>query len=193
MAANDGIETRIGERMRALRAGLGLSLDALADRAAVSRAMLSRVERGESSPTAQFLGKVCAGLGITISALFAEAEAARGPIRRRSDQPVWRDPATGYLRRNVAPRGTGSSVDISDVTLPPGAEVSFDPLLLGNADQHIWILDGALELTIGDTDHSLRIGDCIHMGFDQAVSFRNPTDRPVRYAVVIGRGGAGWT
>lgn len=177
----------VGDRMKALRLERGLSLDGLAALAAVSRAMLSRVERGESSPTAHFLGKVCAGLGITVSALFAGTESAREPIRRRSGQAEWRDPATGYVRRNVAPDGTGSVVDISDVTLPPLARVAFDPLRLTSADQHIWVLDGVLELRIGEDGHRLEAGDCIHMGFDQPVSFHNPTERPNRYAVIIGR------
>jgi transcriptional regulator with XRE-family HTH domain len=183
------IDVQVGERIRMLRAERGLTLEGLAERAAVSRAMLSRIERGESSPTAQLLGKVCAGLGITLAALFAETAAASGPLRRRADQPVWRDPASGYLRRNIAPDGTGSQVDISEIELPPGARIAFDALRLRNADQHIWVLDGALELTVGDTPHRLDAGDCIHMRFDQPVTFRNPAKRPVRYAVIIGRGG----
>ncbi len=191
MDESDGLALRIGDRIRTLRIARGLTLDGLAERAAVSRAMLSRIERAESSPTAQFLGKVCAGLGTTVSALFAATETGRGPLRRRGDQPVWRDPATGYTRRNVTPEGTGSAVDISDIALPPGADVTYDPLRLRAADQHIWVLDGVLELAIGDANHRLETGDCIHMGFDQPVSFRNPSDRPTRYAVVIGRGGPG--
>ena len=50
-----GIDGRIGDRIRALRAERSLTLDGLARLADVSRAMLSRVERGESSPTAQLL------------------------------------------------------------------------------------------------------------------------------------------
>ena len=67
------IDVRIGARIRALRAKRNLTLDGLACRADVSRAMLSRIERGESSPTAQLLNKVCGGLGITLSEFFAEA------------------------------------------------------------------------------------------------------------------------
>lgn len=186
--ADTVVEECIGDRLRALRLERRLSLEGLAKRAAVSRAMLSRVERGESSPTAQFLGRLCAGLGITVSALFADMESPPGPIRRRADQRPWRDPASGYMRRNVAPEGTGSQVDISDITLPAGARVAFDPLRLGATDQHLWILDGRLDLTIGAAVHALAAGDCIHMRFDQPVSFHNPGTGPVRYAVIIGRG-----
>ena len=65
------IDGRIGARVRELRAERSLTLDGLARLADVSRAMLSRIERGELSPTAQLLGKICGGLGITLSMLFA--------------------------------------------------------------------------------------------------------------------------
>ncbi len=187
---DDDIDGRIGDRIRALRTGRGLTLAVLADRAAVSRAMLSRIERGESSPTAQLLGKVCAGLGVTLSDLFATTQLPPSPLRRRRDQATWQDPASGYIRRNVSPGGTGSPVDISEIELPPGARVAFDSLQLRTADQHIWVLDGTLDLTIGAERQRLEPGDCMHMRFDLPVVFANPMKRPARYAVIIARGGA---
>ena len=184
------IDHRIGARIRVLRADKGLTLDGLALRAGVSRAMLSRIERGESSPTAQLLNKVCGGLGVTISLLFAETEAPASPLARRADQPTWRDPATRYLRRHVSPPGTGSPVDIAEVEFPPGASVAFDTQPLPDADQHVWVLDGTLELTLGAEAFRLETGDCLRMRFDRPIRFRNPTDRPVRYAVIISREGA---
>src|SRR3954452_7257559 len=103
------VNRRVAERVRELRAARGLSLDALAGRCGVSRSMISLIERGESSPTAAVLEKLAAGLGVTLPSLFdAPAGAARassGPLARREDQPQWRDPASGYVRRNVSPTG----------------------------------------------------------------------------------------
>ena len=61
---------RLGRRLKATRLMRGLTLEQLAERSGVSRAMISRVERGESSPTAALLDRLCAGLGIVLSALF---------------------------------------------------------------------------------------------------------------------------
>src|SRR3984957_16824391 len=102
------IDDRIGARIRDLRAERSLTLDGLPRLAAVSRAMLSRIEGGESSPTAQLLNKVCGGLGVTLSTLFAATEAPSSPLSRRATQPTWRDPATNYQRRTVSPPGTGA-------------------------------------------------------------------------------------
>src|SRR5215471_575024 len=119
------IDVRIGARIRALRAKRNLTLDGLACRAQVSRAMLSRIERGESSPTAQLLNKVCGGLGITLSEFFTETQKP-APLARRAEQPTWRDPASGYLRRNVSPVATGSVTEIVEIEFPPGASVAFE-------------------------------------------------------------------
>jgi transcriptional regulator with XRE-family HTH domain len=182
------IDGRIGARIRELRDERSLTLDGLARLADVSRAMLSRIERGESSPTAQLLGKVCGGLGITLSVLFAETEAPASPLSRRRDQPTWRDPATRYLRRNISPPGTGSPVDIVEIEFPPGGSVAFDNQRLAGTDQHVWVLDGTLELEIGKEAFRLEKGDCLMMRFDRPILFRNPTERPIRYAVIISHG-----
>jgi transcriptional regulator with XRE-family HTH domain len=184
------IDDRIGARIRDLRAERNLTLDGLARLADVSRAMLSRIERGESSPTAQLLNKICGGLGVTLSVLFAATESPVSPLSRRPDQRTWRDPATHYLRRHVSPFGTGSPVDIVEVEFPPGGSVAFDSQRLPGSDQHVWVLDGTLQLDLGDDAYRLETGDCLMMRFDQPIVFRNPTDRPVRYAVIISHGAA---
>jgi transcriptional regulator with XRE-family HTH domain len=150
--------------------------------------MLSRIERGESSPTAQLLAKVCGGLGVPLSVLFAGTETPVSPLARRADQPTWRDPATHYLRRHVSPPGTGSPVDIVEVEFPPGGDIAFDNQRLAGADQHVWVLDGVLELELGDAAFRLETGDCLMMRLDRPIRFRNPAARPVRYAVITSHG-----
>src|SRR5688572_6420586 len=91
---------RIAERVRELRAQRGLSLDALAAQAGVSRSMISLIERGETSPTAVVLEKLAAGLGVVLAHLFepagTELAALSSPVARRDGQPEWRDPDSGY-------------------------------------------------------------------------------------------------
>lgn len=184
------IDGRIGARIRALRSDRGLTLDGLARQADVSRAMLSRIERGESSPTAQLLGKICGGLDVTLSVLFAEQSAPANPLSRRTGQQIWRDPASGYLRRNLSPPGTGSPVDIVEVEFPAGASVGFDSQRLAGTDQHVWILEGSMTLSLGDDIFELEAGDCLWMRFHRPILFHNPTKRPARYAVIISHGAA---
>jgi transcriptional regulator with XRE-family HTH domain len=98
------VNQRVAHRVRDLRARRGLSLDALALRCGVSRSMISRIERGESSATAVVLEKLAAGLDVSLASLFEAPQPTEAPVARRAEQPLWRDPQSGYVRRNVSPR-----------------------------------------------------------------------------------------
>jgi transcriptional regulator with XRE-family HTH domain len=184
------VDRRIAERVRGLRAQRGLSLEALASKCGVSRSMISLVERGETSPTAALLQKLATGLGLTLAALFdppaADQGTPRGPLARREDQVEWRDPASGYVRRNVSPPGALQPMRIVDVHFPPGERVAFDN---GGLDmqvhQQVWVLEGSIDVTTGTERHRMRSGDCLAMTLDRPTMFYNPTRQPARYAVVL--------
>jgi transcriptional regulator with XRE-family HTH domain len=180
---------RIAERIRGLRAAQGLSLEALASKCGVSRSMISLIERGESSPTAVVLEKLAAGLGVTLASLFdapANAQASSSPLVRREDQPEWQDPASGYLRRNVSPPGVPQPMQIVEVRFPPGGRVAFETGVRDlRVHQQVWVLEGAIDITLGVECYRLREGDCLAMQLDRPTMFHNPTRKPARYAVVI--------
>jgi transcriptional regulator with XRE-family HTH domain len=181
---------RIAARVRELRAAKALSLDALAGRSRVSRSMISLVERGESSPTAVLLEKLAAGLDVPLAALFdapgPDDRASSGPVARRDDQPRWRDPGSGYVRRNVSPPGVAQPMQIVEVRFPAGARVAFESAGRDvHVHQQVWVLDGMIDVTLGDERHRLEEGDCLAMTLDCPTMFHNPTRKPTRYAVVI--------
>ena len=105
---------------------LGLALEALAERSGVSRSMISLIERGESSPTAVVLEKLATGLGVPLASLFDAPAAPADPVSRRKDQVEWRDPASGYVRRNVSPAGFPTPSQIVEVVFPAGARVAYE-------------------------------------------------------------------
>src|SRR2546422_3685025 len=182
-AASD-LNQRIAERVRELRAAQGLSLDALASKSGVSRSMISLIERGV------VLEKLAAGLGVMLASLFdaptAAAQAPSGPVARRDDQPQWQDPASGYRRRNVSPPGVPQPMQIVEVHFPPGGRVAFETGGRGmRVHQQVWVLEGAIDITLGVERHRLREGDCLAMQLDGPTMFHNPTRKPARYAVVI--------
>src|SRR6185369_16175122 len=133
---------------------------ALASKRGVSRSMISLIERGETSPTAVVLEKLAAGLGVMLSSLFdppAAAQAPRGPVARRDDQPQWQDPASGYLRRNVSPPGLPQPMQIVEVHFPPRARVAFDNGPRdGPVHQQVWVLEGEIDVTVGEECYRLR-------------------------------------
>ena len=185
-AAEPDLNQRIAERVRALRASRGLTLEALAERSGVSRSMISLIERGESSPTAVLLERLAAGLDVALASLFEASGAKPQPVARRADQPQWRDPASGYVRRNVSPGAFASPIQIVEVEFPPGARVAFDD---GARDrlvhQQVWVLEGSIEVRVGEDHHQLHKGDCFAFVLDRPTAFHNSTSKNARYAVVI--------
>jgi len=186
---NSGLNERIAAQVRELRAARGFSLDVLSAKSGISRSMISLIERGESSPTAVVLEKLAAGLDVTLASLFDPAgsqAAAASPVVRREAQPEWKDPASGYVRRNVSPPGIPQPIQIVEVAFPGRARVAFET---GNRGalvyQQIWIFEGTIDITWGDELFHLRPGDCMAMQLDRPVLFHNPSSKPARYAVVL--------
>ena len=185
----DPLESAIGERLRLLRTARGQTLDDLANASGVSRAMISRIERGEASPTAQLLSRLCAALDLTLSAFFAFSDAAGDPLSRREVQVVWRDPETGYQRRAVSAPNTAARVEVIEVEFPAGARIAYPPeTAKAGITQHVWLFSGSLRMTVAGTVHDLRPGDCLYMSITEGHVFENPGDIAARYAVVLDRG-----
>lgn len=186
------LNKRIADRVRELRAVHGLSLESLAARSGVSRSMISLVERGKSSPTAVVLEKLAAALNVTLASLFEPEPDGQGPpdgpIARRDDQVWWKDPASGYVRRNVSPKNVPHPMRIIEVHFPVGARVAFDvPARDTRVYQQVWVLQGAIDITVGTERYRLREGDCLAMQLDGPTMFHNPAGIPARYAVVQSR------
>lgn len=180
------LNDRIARRVRDLRAAQGLSLDALATHCGVSRSMISLIERGESSPTAVLLEKLATGLNVPLATLFDAPGPPGEPVARAAGQLPWRDPHSGYVRRNVSPSGVGSPIQIVEVLFPPKARVAYEtgarePLI----HQQVWVLEGTIEVTVGDEHYRLDAGDCLAHALDRPMAYHNPTRKTARYAVVI--------
>ena len=182
------IHTRIAQRLRELRDAGGYSLEALAERSGVSRSNISLIERGQSSPTAAVLDKLAIGLGVALASFFDEGTPATeppSPFIRAGDQPLWQDPASGYVRRRLSPPAP-SPLQLVEVVFPAGQRVALDSAV-HDADIHqqVWLIEGAMELTVGTTTWQLQAGDCLAMRLSQPIVFHNPTRQDARYLVAL--------
>ncbi|SFI78730.1 Helix-turn-helix [Bosea sp. OK403] len=156
----------------------------LAEKASVSRAMIFKVERAESSPTATLLGKLSGAFGLSMSTLMARAEMQQGRLLRKADQPLWVDPQTGYVRRHVSPR-SDLPLDLVRIELPAGKEVPMPASAYAFMRQLIWVLDGELVFVEGQTRHEMKEGDCLELGPPGDCVFKNESDRTCVYAVAV--------
>lgn len=189
-AIDTALSQQLADRLRALRARVGWSLETLAQASGVSRSMISQIERGASSPTAVVLARLAAAFGLPLASLFDTPTETPDPVARAAAQPVWRDPGTGYRRRNVSPADPALTARLVEVELPPGAQVLYEntPAGPGAVQQQVWLLAGRLALRWGDARWSLEPGDCAAMTLDRPTGFHNPGTVPARYAVVLAGG-----
>ncbi|MFK8847539.1 helix-turn-helix domain-containing protein [Streptomyces sp. Ac-502] len=180
------MESRLAARLTELRTERGWSLDDLARRTEVSRSTLSRMERAEVSPTAALLSRLCAAYERPMSRLLAEVESEPPQLVRAAAQPVWRDEPSGFTRRSVSPPHPNLRGEVVEATLRPGADITYDsPPPVPGLEQHIWLLDGRLEITTGGTAHTLTPGDCLRFRLWGPTRFRSTGPDTARYALLV--------
>ena len=182
----DDVSAGIADRIGVERQARGWTLDQLAERSGVSRAMISKIERRESSPTAAILVRLASAFDLTIAALLAEAEAPAERLVRAADQPLWRDPASGYRRRQLFQR-PDHPVELVRVELPPGARVGFPTASYARIRQVVWVLLGELVVIEGDERSELGPGDCLGFGAPTDAVFANETASTCVYLVAVSR------
>lgn len=178
----------VAKRLRELRDARGYSLEALAERSKVSRSNISLIERGESSPTATVLDKLATALSVALASLFEEkktTDVAPSPVSRTAEQRVWKDPASGYVRRHLS-GAMRSPIQLVEIRFPTGQTVAFDT---SNRDaeihQQIWMIAGVMQITVGDETWRLDTGDCLSMQLNRPTVFSNPGSTSARYLVAL--------
>lgn len=179
-----GIDSLIAGRLLALRQAKSLSLAELAGLSGVSKAMISKVERAESSPTAVLLGRLAAGLGVPLAQLLTEDKDTPQRLRSRAEQDVWRDPEAGYLRRQIVERGAAGGVEMVEIELPRSAQVGYPRWSGKPYRQCLWMLEGALRVDYGDERFELATGDCLDFGVDRPLVFKALGRTGCRYLLV---------
>jgi transcriptional regulator with XRE-family HTH domain len=176
----------LAARLALEREARGWSLADLAERSGVSKAMISKIERGEASPTATLLGRLSGAFGLTMSTLLARAERGGGRLSRAVDQPRWQDPATGYIRQQVSPQ-SDLPLDLVRVELPAGASATFPASSYTFNHHWIWVLKGKLNFREGDTVHPMEPGDCLLLGSPTECTYETRGREPCTYLVVVMR------
>ncbi len=175
----DETGARIAHRLRLERDARAWSLADLASRSGVSKATISKIERGEVSPTAVILVRLAGAFDLTLAGLLlrAEGDGQQERVARAAHQPVWRDPATGYTRRQVLCR-PDHPLELVQVELPAGRQVVLPA---------IWVLAGELVILEGSERHALAMGDCLPFGPPSEVTLSNEGALPCSYLVVLAR------
>jgi transcriptional regulator with XRE-family HTH domain len=180
----DDFGQRLADRLRLERDSRDWSLAELAERSGVAKATISKIERAEASPTAVILVKLAKAFGLTLAGLMERAEERHGRLVRSSEQPVWRDPETGYVRKQVF-RHPDHPVELVKVEMPARQSVTLSVYV--NIGQAVWVLRGNLVIIEDSERHLLGPGDSLGFGTPADVTFANETAVPCEYIVALAR------
>lgn len=177
----------LSSRLKLERQSRKWSIADLASRASVSRATISKIERGESSPTALILGRLSAAFGLTMSQLLARADATRGQVLKANQQPIWVDPETGFSRRNLSPEiGRPTSLELVWSELPKGKSFHYPAAAFAFIDdQQIVVIQGHLRVQHGMKGCDLQPGDCFRLGPPADVAFENRGSSACQYLIAV--------
>ena len=176
---------RLGARVKELRRRRGLTLEDLAERAGVSRAMISKVERGEKNPTLVVAAKVAEGLGVTIAELLGVKERREIVVIPRERRMTMRDPESGFERQLLSPTFGGRGVEFVRNVVPYGSTSGEVPPHRRGVEEYVVVEKGSLRTFVGDEEYLLEPGDALYFEADVSHRFDNAGDGECSYYLVI--------
>ena len=186
----DGWMTRLGPKLRSLRKDRALTLEAVADRAGLTKGFLSLVERGQTTISVPNLLKVCEILGVSVGSLFdyPESPVVRSGLRssdrdgRQRNSRIRADPA-----ERAAPAGDALGAQARRRYRrrhPWTPETIF-----------VFVVRGCLRLTVEGAESLLKTGDSYTFSARAVHSWDNPGEEEaeVLWSIVppIPRAGSG--
>jgi transcriptional regulator with XRE-family HTH domain len=176
-----------GDRVRSIREQADLTLDQISKLSGVSRAMLSKVERGEKSPTIGVAKRIAHALGTSFSALAGDEGATRRAFAlvRKEQRQVFRDPETGFERYLLSPLMPGMPVEVVLHHLPPKTSTGKLPPYHTGVTKHVLALKGRVIVGVENVETLLEEGDSLYFEADVEHWFENRTARPSEYYLVI--------
>jgi transcriptional regulator with XRE-family HTH domain len=181
---------RLGGRVRELRRGRGLTLEELAKLSGVSRAMISKLERGEKNPTLVVAAKLTEGLGVTLSRLAGMEEGREVVVVPRERRMVMRDAETGFERQLLSPNFVGRGVEFIRNEIPEGSTSGEFPPHRRGVEEHIVVERGSLRAILGGEEYLLEEGDAVYFEADVPHRFDNAGEGKCSYYLVISSRGA---
>lgn len=184
------LDTEIARLLLKQRKSKGWTVAELAQYSGVSQAMISKVERGASSPSAAILSRLASALGITLSKLFAEAELSQNThvlISKKSQQHYWIDTQLGLTRWSISP--AGANPEVIKVEVPPAGQFSIPASAYQHLNgQTIWVVSGQLDIQVDTQRFHLETGDCIALTQPADCQLTNPDNQqPCVYMVSFGQ------
>ena len=158
-AEADGVQTRLGERLRAIRQLRRRTLREVAEAAEISESFLSQLERGRTNATIATLQRLSTALGIDVSDLFAASSDRPRVLRNEARDFV----AWGRLGRKalLTPKPF-HSLEVVVARFEPGGSTGDEPYTHGDSEELLLVIEGRVHVQLDTEVHELRAGDSVN-------------------------------
>lgn len=174
----------VGANLRRLRLRRGLSLEKLAQRSGVSRAMLGQIELGQSAPTINVLWKIARALDVTFATLIQAREAGGTTVLKKAQAKVLTSQGGHFSSRALFPFDGPRRAELYELRLAGGAKEPADAHAPGTLENLV-VAEGTLDLVVGKETHRLEAGDAIVFEADVTHTYANAgTKECVMYLVM---------
>jgi transcriptional regulator with XRE-family HTH domain len=172
-----GATPAVGANLRRLRVKRGLSLERLSKACGVSRAMLSQVELGQSTPTINVVWKIATALGVPFSALVQARASGDFSVMRAQSAKILASRDGGFSSRALFPFDEPRRVEFYELRLARGTTEHAEPHPPGTVENLV-VTAGEVEIDVAGRSEALRPGDAIvfHADVPHAYLNRGPSD-----------------
>lgn len=172
--SDDEISAALGARIKSLRIDSNLSLEDLSLKSNVSRSMLSKVERGEKSPTLPIIVRIAGGFGMSLSELLgAKPDLADVSVIRASERLSYRDSGTGFERWVLSPAHLDNGLELVLHRIPPGRSTGVLPPYSVPTEKYIVVSEGELTVHVDQRPYVLKTGDSMYFEVKSPYQFTN--------------------
>jgi transcriptional regulator with XRE-family HTH domain len=182
----------LGGNVHVRRLRQGMTLQELADRTGVSRAMISEIERGTKNPTVRVALQLASGLDCTVSELLQERapRERRAQVLRRDRERVLVHPGSGVERHLLSTAFDRRGITIARYVVPGRRKTALPPSRPAGAWAHLTLLQGNLDCHLdgADSDVHLEAGDALEFRADSAYTFENPGRRSCELLLIVDAG-----
>ncbi|MFI6815545.1 helix-turn-helix domain-containing protein [Nonomuraea sp. NPDC050328] len=182
MHETEAITAAIATNVRGQRTHRGLTLDALAQRAGVSKGMLVQIEQGRTNPSVSTLTRIAAALGTTVAKLVEVYDVP--PVRVIAKSEVMTFTHAGSVAKLLVGADSPMILELWDWRLDPGAHHDGDAHPPGTREM-LTVLDGELTLTVHGRTHTITEGDALLFTADRPHRYANTGSQPLRFTMVV--------
>jgi transcriptional regulator with XRE-family HTH domain len=158
VSSAEGFARQVAANLRRLRRERAWSLERLSALAQVSRAMLSQVETGKTTPTIGVLWKIATGFGVPFAELLREDTRTGVSVVRAGTTPQLTSPDRRFRSTPLLPAHLVPGVELYRITIEPQGQ-SRSPAHAQGTLEVVAVEKGRLRLVVGDSEDVLSPGD----------------------------------